>query len=118
MSPASGCDPCRRLARMASAPDDRSLLIVGGGRMGEALLAGLLAAGRRADELGVVEGSAPRREELAASHPGVTVVGAPVAPAGAVLAVKPADVADAAAGVVQAGAERVLSVAAGVTTQA
>ena len=59
--------------------DDRALLIVGGGRMGEALLGGLLAAGRTAGELAVAEVSRARREELAAAYPGVTVVEAPVA---------------------------------------
>ena len=103
---------------MAAAPDERALLIVGGGRMGEALLAGLLAAGRAADELAVAEVSSSRRDELAAAHPGVAVVPAPIPAAGAVLAVKPADVADAAAAVADAGAERLVSVAAGVTTQA
>jgi len=97
---------------------ERALLIVGGGRMGEALLAGLLAAGRAAGELVVAEVAPSRREELAAAHPGVTVVEAPVAAASAVLAVKPGDVAGAAAAVADAGAERVLSVAAGVTTEA
>jgi pyrroline-5-carboxylate reductase len=103
---------------MAAARDERALLIVGGGRMGEALLAGLIAAGRAAEELAVVEVSPARREELAAAHPGVAVVEAPLRAAGAVLAVKPGDVGAAASAVAQAGAERVLSVAAGVTTQA
>ena len=103
---------------MAAAVDERKLLIVGGGRMGEALLAGLLAAGRAPDELVIVEVAPTRREELAAAHEGVTVVEAPVPVASAVLAVKPADVPGAAAAVADAGAERLLSVAAGVTTQA
>jgi pyrroline-5-carboxylate reductase len=94
------------------------LLIVGGGRMGEALLGGLLAAGRPAEELGVAEVFAQRRAELEAAHPGVTVVAEPVAACGAVLAVKPNDVADAARAVAGAGCERILSVAAGVTTRA
>jgi pyrroline-5-carboxylate reductase len=91
------------------------LLIVGGGRMGEALLGGLLAAGREAASLAVAEVSAPRREELAARHPGVAVVAEPVPAVGAVLAVKPGDVLPAAAAT---DSERLLSVAAGVTTQA
>ena len=98
--------------------DGRALLIVGGGRMGEALLGGLLAAGREAGELAVAEVSPARREELTAAYPGVAVVEAPIPAPAAVLAVKPADVADAAVAVADAGAERVLSVAAGVTTQA
>jgi len=103
---------------MFAAPDERGLLIVGGGRMGEALLAGLLAAGRAPDQLVVAEVSPSRREELAAAHPGVAVVQAPIPMAAAVLAVKPADVGHAAAAVADAGAERLLSVAAGVTTGA
>jgi pyrroline-5-carboxylate reductase len=103
---------------MATAASERALLIVGGGRMGEALVAGLLAAGRNADELAIAEVSPARREELAAAHPDVTIVEAPIPAAGAVLAVKPADVGPAAAAVAEAGAERLLSIAAGVTTDA
>jgi pyrroline-5-carboxylate reductase len=103
---------------MPTAADERALLIVGGGSMGEALLAGLLAAGRAADELVVAEVSGSRREALAGAHPGVTVVETPVAVASAVLAVKPGDVAAAAVAVADNGTERVLSIAAGVTTQA
>jgi pyrroline-5-carboxylate reductase len=97
---------------------ERAVLIIGGGRMGEALLGGLLSAGRGAGELAVAEVSAARREELAAAHPGVAVVEAPIAAAGAVLAVKPGDVTVTARAVVDAGCERLLSVAAGVTTRA
>ena len=100
------------------AADDRTLLIVGGGRMGEALLGGLLAAGRPAGALAVAEVSASRREQLAGAYPGVAVAEAPVAAASAVLAVKPGDIGAAARAVADAGARRVLSVAAGVTTRA
>jgi pyrroline-5-carboxylate reductase len=103
---------------MAAEPDERSLLIVGGGRMGEALLGGLLAAGRAAAELVVAEISPSRREELTAAYPDVVVVEAPLPSAGAVLVVKPGDVADAARAVADAGTRRILSVAAGVTTRA
>jgi pyrroline-5-carboxylate reductase len=103
---------------MPAATDERALLIVGGGRMGEALLGGLLAAGRPADELAVAEMSPSRREELVAAHPGVAVLDAVIPAAGAVLAVKPAEVAGVARAVADAGARRVLSVAAGVTTRA
>src|SRR4051812_18511522 len=91
------------------------LLIVGGGRMGEALLGGLFAAGR---ELAVAEVSPARREELSAAYPDVEIVDAPIPADGAVLVVKPADVAEAARAVSDAGAKRILSVAAGVTTRA
>ncbi len=94
------------------------LLIVGGGRMGEALLGGLIAAGWSAESLAVAEVSAARREQLAEAYPGVTVAEAPVAAPDALLAVKPGDVPAAAAAVAGAGAERALSVAAGVTTRA
>ncbi len=97
---------------------ERMLQIVGGGRMGEALLGGLLAAGHPADSLAVAEVSAPRREQLAAAYDGVTVVERPVAAPDALLAVKPGDVAAAAAAVAEEGAERALSVAAGVTARA
>ena len=95
---------------------DDSLLIVGGGRMGEALLAGLLAAGRSPKALAVAEVSASRREQLGASYPEVTIAQDAVHCNGAVLSVKPGDVGGAARAVADAGVRRVLSVAAGVTT--
>ena len=103
---------------MAAEPEERPLLIVGGGRMGAALLGGLLAAGRAAAELVVAEVSRSRRQELAAAYPDVVVVEAPVPAAGAVLVVKPGDVPEAARAVADAGIRRILSVAAGVTTRA
>ncbi len=90
------------------------LQIVGGGRMGEALLTGLLAAdGGR--QVRVVEALPARADELRAAHPGIAVTDA-VGPAqGTVLAVKPHQVADVCAAVADAGGGRVLSIAAGVT---
>ena len=93
------------------------MLIVGGGRMGEALLSGLLAAGRPASDLVVAEVSAHRREQLAAARPDVTIVDTVVAAGSVVVAVKPADVPAVTRAVADAGARRLLSVAAGVTTQ-
>ena len=87
--------------------------------MGEALLAGLLESGwATADELTVVERIASRRDELVATFPGVTITPAAVASQGAIVAVKPADVDDACKELALAGVERVLSIAAGVTTGA
>jgi pyrroline-5-carboxylate reductase len=86
------------------------LLIVGGGRMGEALIGGLLAAGW--DDLGVVEKIGDRRTELEARFPSVQVLTDPEVADGAVLAVKPGDVPAACAAL--AGTKRVLSIAAGV----
>lgn len=97
---------------------ERTLQIVGGGRMGEALLGGLIAGGRAPETLAVTEVSAARREQLEAAHPGVKVVESPVSAPDALLAVKPGDTPAAAAAVAEAGAERALSVAAGVTAKA
>lgn len=83
--------------------------------MGEALLAGVLAAGWVAEELAVVEVSATRRADLGARFPGVTVAEAPLAADGTIIAVKPDDAEDACRAVAAAGTERVLSIAAGVT---
>ncbi|MFN2504490.1 MAG: pyrroline-5-carboxylate reductase [Acidimicrobiales bacterium] len=91
------------------------LAVVGGGRMGQALVGGLVAAGW-ADpaELSVVEMSAPRRAELAAELPGVDIREDVPPCDGAVVAVKPGDVPAACQALAGAGPERVLSVAAGV----
>jgi pyrroline-5-carboxylate reductase len=96
-----------------------ALVIVGGGRMGEALTEGLLRSGfARPDEMVVVEALPERRVELAAGlavrFPGVTVGHEPVAAAGGVIAVKPADVKAACRLLSDAGVPRVLSIAAGV----
>ncbi|MGH9244991.1 MAG: pyrroline-5-carboxylate reductase [Acidimicrobiales bacterium] len=91
------------------------LQIVGGGKMGEALLSGLLAADwAPADELAVVEKVAARRDELSRSHPAVRLLSAPEDADGVLLAVKPNDAADACGAVAEAGCRRVLSIIAGV----
>ncbi len=93
------------------------LVIAGGGKMGEALLAGLLAASwADPSEIAVSEPVAERRVELEARFPGVAVSDAPLAADGAIVAVKPAYVAEAAAALAAAGCGRVLSIAAGVPT--
>lgn len=83
--------------------------------MGEALLGGLLAAGWAEPDLAVVEPLPSRRDELAGRFPGVLIAAGPVHADGAVVAVKPGDVAEAVRAATAAGARRVLSVAAGVT---
>lgn len=86
--------------------------------MGEALLGGLLDSGwASAGDLAVVEVDAARRGVLVDRF-GVAVSAEPLAGDGVVLAVKPADTAAAAKAAVQAGAGRLLSVAAGVTLAA
>jgi len=91
------------------------LVIVGGGRMGSALVAGLLRAGwAEATNLGVVEPMVARRGELTGLYPGLVVDDEVPSAEGAVLAVKPSDVEAACTAVAGAGVERVLSIAAGV----
>ena len=95
-----------------------SLVVVGGGRMGEALLGGLLAAGWAPSDLAVVEAVEARRTHLVERFEGVTVTGGSFGADGAVIAVKPPDVPGATSAAVGAGAQRVLSIAAGVTIAA
>ena len=110
----------RRLGTLPPVSDQpvHDLVIVGGGNMGAALLGGLLASGSFVDnaDLAVVEAVAARRAELADLFPGVVI--APELPPcrGAVLAVKPPDVPAAATAAAAAGATRILSIAAGVST--
>jgi pyrroline-5-carboxylate reductase len=69
--------------------------VLGAGKIGEALLAGLLAAGRTADDLLFTERHPERAAELSARH-GVAAVDVPTAAARAeviVVAVKPQDIA-------------------------
>jgi pyrroline-5-carboxylate reductase len=107
-------------------------MVVGGGRMGEALIVGLLRGGWAPPEaLVVVEMDDARRADLVARHPGLRVIsdvtdagldgdveGALDRPDGAVIAVKPGDAATACASLRAVEARRVLSVAAGVTLAA
>ncbi|HWL43707.1 MAG TPA: pyrroline-5-carboxylate reductase [Ilumatobacter sp.] len=96
------------------------LAIIGGGNMGSALLAGLLGGGGPTDaaEIVVIEPSAARREALAAEFPKVAVEAEPVSCRSALIAVKPQYVGEVVGQVVAAGARRILSIAAGVTTEA
>jgi pyrroline-5-carboxylate reductase len=96
------------------------LVIVGGGRMGEAMLGGLLASRwARPEEVAVVEASPVRREQLAAAldatDRGLVITESPVRAEGAVIAVKPGDVEGACRSMAPLAYPRVLSVAAGVT---
>jgi pyrroline-5-carboxylate reductase len=96
-----------------------ALEFLGGGRMAEALLGGLLAAATySAEQVAVVEIAPDRRGELVRLFPGVTVLESPGAADGVVLATKPADAAATLASAAQAGVRRVLSIAAGIDTGA
>ena len=99
-----------------SAPDPVEVLVLGGGRMGAALLVGLLAGGLGSDRVVVVERDGARRAELGAAHPGVRVVAEPVAARDVLVCTKPGDVTTALHDAADAGLARVLSIAAGVPT--
>lgn len=83
--------------------------------MGAALIGGLLAGGWAATDIAVVEVTAARREVLATMFPDVVVSESVPACGAALIAVKPYDATGAAAAAVDAGAKRVLSIAAGVS---
>ncbi len=93
------------------------LVVIGGGNMGAALLGGLLESGAvdRAD-VAVVEPYAVRRTELEALFEAIEITDTVPSCRSAVLAVKPPDIPSVARSAVQAGATRLLSIAAGVTT--
>ena len=92
------------------------LELIGGGRMGEALLGGLLAGGWcESADVRVVEASADRRAELAERFPEVELADAPAGAEGVVLAVKPHDAVAVCKELGHEGVQRILSVAAGVT---
>lgn len=99
------------------------LCFAGGGKMAEALIGGLLATGWAApDELGVIEVAEPRRQYLASTFPEVAVVEDCAAAVASdrfdvrdvLVAVKPQHVADVASVLGAGGAQRALSIAAGV----
>jgi pyrroline-5-carboxylate reductase len=90
------------------------LVVVGGGRMGTALVGGLVAAGWDPGTVTVVEADAGRRAALVGIIPGVQVLTEPVAAEGAVVAVKPGDADAACRSLAVAGVARVLSIMAGV----
>lgn len=91
------------------------LVVVGGGKMGEALVGGLVGGGGWAvADITVVEPHGPRAEELARVFPGLTVVAEPVGAPAAIVAVKPQHVAAVCEALGALGVARVLSIAAGV----
>ncbi len=86
--------------------------------MAEALVSGLINSGAyRATEIGVVEVSAQRRDYLEETYPGVAVVDEPTRCEGLVMATKPAVVPEALRVAVVHEPKRVLSIAAGISTQ-
>jgi pyrroline-5-carboxylate reductase len=102
---------------------DSELVVVGGGKMGEALVAGALSAGWAPPEaVVVVEASAERREWLAGEgslgrFAGVVVTGSlPERASSVLLAVKPQDAEGACRALAGRGTTRALSIAAGLGT--
>lgn len=93
------------------------LVVVGGGNMGAALVMGMLSSGEfDPTDVAIVESLADRRSVLTEQFPGVLVSEVIPPCEGAVLAVKPPDVPSVARAAAAAGARRLLSIAAGVTT--
>jgi pyrroline-5-carboxylate reductase len=90
------------------------LVVVGGGRMGTALVGGLLRAGWDPGSVTVVESDPNRRPALAQALPGVAVASTPQSAEGAVVAVKPADAEGACTALAATEPVRVLSIMAGV----
>jgi pyrroline-5-carboxylate reductase len=106
---------------VAFVPAEETLMVVGGGKMGEALVAGLL----RSDWIlpagvTIVETDGDRRALLASRYPGIQLIDgsekvAAPSPGGAIVAVKPVDAEAACRFLQHLLPERVLSIAAGVT---
>ena len=97
-----------------------TLVVLGGGRMGSALLSGIFAGGSlQPEDVVVVEPGVERRAVLALSFPGVTLVDTPEIEhidekTGVLLCVKP-DIAESVCRLVGGlGAQRIMSVVAGV----
>jgi len=93
------------------------LLFLGGGRMGAALIAGLIGHGHPLEPLAVVEHDPARRSELASLFPGLRVESDPLHAETVVVCTKPGDVADALSAAFDVGFDLVVSIAAGVTTK-
>ncbi|HEX5586042.1 MAG TPA: pyrroline-5-carboxylate reductase [Acidimicrobiia bacterium] len=98
-----------------------NLGLLGGGRMGEALASGLIAAGWEPESIAIAEIDAERRHHLEARLPGARIVPSPAWAAAdvdvLVVAVKPSDVTSALEGSATSLPEHalVLSIAAGVS---
>lgn len=91
------------------------LVVMGGGRMGQALVGGLVRSGWiQPAEITIVERYDARRDELEKHCPGVCLSKVPVDADSAVLAVKPGDAEQASAALAGHGIRRLVSIVAGV----
>lgn len=92
------------------------LVVLGGGRMGSALVGGLIASGwARPEECTVVERREEARTALEERFPGLATSAAPVAGESLVLAVKPVDAEEVCRAIPAGSYARVLSIVAGTT---
>ncbi len=95
------------------------LMIIGGGKMGQALAQGILSANVvKADSLGIVEASESLRAELGERFPNSVISDQPMPATSTVIAVKPGDVEKLATSLRSESKQRVLSIAAGISTAA
>ena len=94
-----------------------AITFVGGGNMGAALVEGLIRSGESPTGITIVETSADRRKVLAEKFPGVTLAESIGQCRAGVIAVKPGGAAEVCRELSAAGAERVLSIAAGVSVE-
>jgi pyrroline-5-carboxylate reductase len=105
-------------AQSSETQSRKTLLFIGGGRMGAALASGLVRAGWAPGSIAIAEKDPARRKVVSEQLPGVSVGAGPFEAGAVVLAVKPADAERACEMAVLSGATRVLSIMAGVTTRA
>jgi pyrroline-5-carboxylate reductase len=98
------------------------LLVVGGGRIGGAMVAGLIKSGwAEPEQIAVVEPETKRRKALGEAHPGLLVwehaeSDSVAADGGALLAVKPEIAESACTATIRARPPRLLSIVAGIST--
>jgi len=105
------------MAEVASSENTPKLQVVGGGRMGQALLQGLIDAGWAEPEaLAVIEVIDEQRDRLTTQFPGVQILATAEAEVDTLVAVKPHLVDTVCRSLVRPN--RVLSVAAGITIEA
>ncbi len=102
-------------AASSSSAEVTRLVVVGGGRMGVALIGGLLRSGWiEPADITIAERLDAPRTELSGRFPGVVVRATPVAADSGVLAVKPGDAEAAARALAEVRVPKVLSIMAGV----
>lgn len=99
--------------------DVLDLMIIGGGKMGQALAQGMLSAKVvKAEALGIVEVSESLRTDLRQRFPQCSVSEHPLSASSTIIAVKPGDIESVATSLRSESKQRVLSIAAGVSTAA